>query len=194
MELTDKQIKQYENLVYKIAHSLKNTTNLPFEDLVQEGFIAVIEAHDTYREGTSQTLFQYIGWMIRYRMQVVGARNGQLMSGYSNYQRKVNGATCSMVDTDTCANTIKSDLNTDSMLNMEMVFDYIFKRMEEQFSWRDCEIFYKAFGLKNYVMEKSCEIAKQYSTTPANITIIKNKIIKFLKSNEDTLNLLEDLR
>lgn len=194
MELTNKQIKQYENLVYKIAHSLKNTINLPFEDLVQEGFIAVIEAHDTYKEGTSQSLFQYIGWMIRYRIQVVGAKLGQKVSGYSYYAKKVNGATCSIVDTDTCSNIIKSDLNLTNTLNMKMSFDYLFEKIEEKFSLRDCEIFYKAFGLKNYVMEKSCEIAKQYSTTPANITIIKNKIIKFLKSNEDTMSLLKDLR
>jgi RNA polymerase sigma factor (sigma-70 family) len=55
--------------------------------------------------------------------------------------------------------------------------------LNKKFSSRDCLVLYKSFGLFGYDRLKQKEIAKELNMTPANVNIILNKILKFMKGD-----------
>ena len=69
--------------------------------------------------------------------------------------------------------------------------------MEDKFSTRDMDIFYRYFGLGPYhgKRQKSKDIAKEYGMSEGNIrNSIINKIIKFLQTNPKAIRMMTSLR
>jgi RNA polymerase sigma factor (sigma-70 family) len=57
-------IRKYKNLVHKLAHRYPH---LDHEDLVQEGFLAVLDAVESYDEDKGASFFTWLYWVIRGR-------------------------------------------------------------------------------------------------------------------------------
>ena len=71
----------------------------------------------------------------------------------------------------------------------------VFKAIEDKFKVRDVDIFYRYFGLNGRKKEKSKDIAKSYGMSEGNIrNSVINKILAFLRSNNELLSILRDIQ
>ena len=73
-------------------------------------------------------------------------------------------------------------------------WDKLFDELGKHFSKRDMVVFLKYFGLGGEKEEKGKDIAAEFNMTPAMVThIVTKKILPYIKSNEDLLDIMSDL-
>ena len=189
MNITNEMIKKYEPLVHKLAHQMDRTSNFSYEDLVQYGFEGLLTAFKTYRETEKQTFIQYAAWQIRYAILNANNNEGHLVK-YSYYQQKK--------ETKMSINSIDNDENTLQIeytegCDISRVRSVLYNELELKFSTRDCDIFYRTYGLKNYDYEKSKDVAKMYNISSASVTVINKKIIQYIKDNAKLMDIMSEL-
>lgn len=84
--------------------------------------------------------------------------------------------------------------DTMSATEQQKKWDKLFDELGKHFSKRDVVVFLKYFGLGGEKEEKGKDIAAEFNMTPAMVThIVTKKIIPYLKSNEDLMDILSDL-
>ena len=77
----------------------------------------------------------------------------------------------------------------------EQNWNELYKFIESNFKQRDVDVFYRYFGLKDYNKEKAKDIAKSLGISPQLVTnIIKEVVLKKLKSNPKAMEILMDLQ
>lgn len=80
------------------------------------------------------------------------------------------------------------------LTNQDEQWKKVFDELGKQFSKRDIVVFLKYFGLGGEKQEKGKDIAKEFGMTPAMVTyIVTKKIIPYMKSNKDMLDILSEL-
>lgn len=73
-------------------------------------------------------------------------------------------------------------------------WDKLFDVLGKHFSKRDMVVFLKYFGLGGEKEEKGKDIAAEFNMTPAMVThIVTKKILPYIKSNEDLMDIMSDL-
>ena len=73
-------------------------------------------------------------------------------------------------------------------------WDELFDELGKHFSKRDMVVFLKYFGLGGEKEEKGKDIAAEFNMTPAMVThIVTKKILPYIKSNEDLMDIMGDL-
>lgn len=181
-------LKKYKNFIIKMAGQYEKYLDvLSFDDFFQEGVIGLYNAAKTYKENSSVSLHSYCMWQIKYAMQNT-LHKYKAISGFNTYQQYVKNNTLNVVSIENASHiSCKNSLNLQDKLNI--LYDVI----EHKFSKRDCIIFYKSFGLKNYDDYKCIDIAAEYNLSGASITHINKKIIKYIKSNSILMESLSDL-
>lgn len=76
----------------------------------------------------------------------------------------------------------------------EEQWDKLFKYLEKEFSQRDILVFLKYFGLGGHKQTKGKDIAAEFNMTPAMVThIVTKRIIPYMKSNGNMMDILSDL-
>lgn len=187
--ITNKQVKQYEPLVHKIAHQFEASSKFQYEDLIQYGYEGLLYAFKTYKEDKKQTFQQYAGWQIRYAILNANNTEGNIIKhGY--YQRKTNKQlTINSIDCDD--NYLQ--LEATNSCDIQKLHKTIESTIEMKFSNRDCDIFYRTFGLKHYEYEKSKDVAKIYNISNASVTLINQKIINYIKEDDELMDMLREL-
>ena len=75
----------------------------------------------------------------------------------------------------------------------DRIWKKLFDLISNRFPIRDVIIFKKYFGLEEYEKEKATSIAKEFKISNSRVTFIINNIIKFLKNDRDTKDLLSDI-
>ena len=73
------------------------------------------------------------------------------------------------------------------------LYEYIYARVEEKFKPRDCEMFYMAFGLKDYDEMKGKEIAKVYGVSEGLVSQKVGNIVKYIRKDTDMCEMLARL-
>ena len=187
--VTNEQVLKYEPLVHKIANQLQGSSQLPYDDLVGFGFEGLLNAFKTYRNNEKQTFIQYAGWQIRYAILNANNNEGNIVKYTYYHQKKEQKMAVSFIDRD----DTNVQLEYDGGCDVVMVRQHLYKELEMKFSARDCDIFYRTYGLKDYDYEKSKDIARFYNISSASVTIINQKIIAYIKSNETLMDVLSEL-
>ena len=186
--ITNEQIKQYEPLVHKIAHQLTGIVTFEYDDVVQYGFEGLINAYNTYKQDMNQTFIQYAGWQIRYAILNANNSEGGVIK-QSYYHRK----NCGSLSIDYIDSDKYYQLKYSENCNIEYILNFLEKKLSKKFSVRDCDIFYRSYGLKQYDYEKFKDIAEVYNISCASVTLINQKIINYIKSNEELMSILQDM-
>lgn len=87
------------------------------------------------------------------------------------------------------------DPNYNLTRSEEHNWNELYKFIEATFKQRDVDVFYRYFGLKGHNKEKSKDIAKSLGISPQLVVnIIKEVILKKLKSNPKAMEILTDLQ
>lgn len=190
-------VKQYEPLMNKLVNQFFKKVQCPWEDLksyAYEGFSLAIQKYDENKSSMSFT--QYAAFAIR--NNILTALNSELrtvkMDAYAQKITAENGIpSFNMISIDSCTNDdesehyrkiILSEVVEDKFSNGD-IFEYLYSRIEDEFSYRDCEMFYKTFGLKGFDITKNKDIAKLYNVSEGLSCQKVSKIIKWIRKDND---------
>ena len=103
------------------------------------------------------------------------------VSGDVGIGKNDNGNTRTLFDIlDTGENGYKGVNSED----LDKLWEFVYKKLADNFKERDLEIFYSSFGLNGYKKMKGKDLAKKYSIGASAITPIKIKIINFIKKDK----------
>ena len=193
--------KMYTPLVYKIADQerKKNVGWMEFDDLLAAGYEGLALALNSY-DPTKGSLKTYIGYQILHAIQNEREENGHTLSGTNSYAETHHGDTLDGISIDSIMGNDDDEFDQDHLAFLgieddhrhidreagkraEDYFEELYKIIDNKFSARDCNIFYRYFGLKDFYgqKEKSKDIAKEYGMSEGNIrNSIINKILTFL--------------
>jgi DNA-directed RNA polymerase specialized sigma subunit len=73
------------------------------------------------------------------------------------------------------------------------VYQYLYHRLDSEFPLRDCNMFYMAFGLKDFEETKGKDIAKEFGISEGLVSQKLKKIISFIRKDNDICEMLQNL-
>ena len=201
-------VQQYEPLINKITKQSSDKVKASWEDIksmAYEGFAIAINTYDSTR--SSMTFAQFAGFAIR--NNILTSLNNELrtvkLSAYAQKKASENG--------DAVFNSVSIEASWDSnsertavpkqkdMLNLRQeekfsdgdIFETLYSKLEENFPLRDCEIFYRTFGLKEFEEEKGKDIAVYFGISRALVSIKLKSVITFIQKDEELVEVLSNL-
>lgn len=197
---------QYEGLVNKMTYQFASKIAMDWNDIksmAYEGLALAIEQYDSER--SSMNFMQFAAFAIRNNILTSLDNEARTikMSAYNQKKAKEEGITNYKIRIDLQVNQPDDDskaikemvLGTyeDAKFADGDVFETIYEMLGEKFSARDCEIFFRTFGLNGYEEEKCKDIAKMFKLSIGMVSIVNKKIIKYIRSNENMCELLANL-
>lgn len=202
-------VKKYEPLVNKMVRQFSEKVHAPWDDIKSMAYEGLAIAINTYNSERSNMNFtQFAGFAIR--NNILTSLNNELrtvkLSAYA--QKKVVEYGESTFNTISIDSLNTNDDNTHigmssskyySAMSVEAkfddgdVFETLYYELENNFSDRDCKIFYMTFGLKNYDITKGKDIAELFNVSKGTVSVRVNIMINFIRKNEDLMEILANL-
>lgn len=202
-------VLQYEPLINKLTKQFVSKVQIDWQSvksMAYEGFVLAMSNYDNERSKLS--FKQFAGWSIR--NNILSSLDKELrtvsMSAYAQKKAQENGessfnsvslSVISGDDTDiddkSAGKEFKYGVYEKDKFSDGDTFEYLYSRLEDKFSKRDCEIFYKSFGLKGYDDEKGKDIAKEMGISEGLVSQKIKKIITFIKNDNDLLEMMTNL-
>jgi RNA polymerase sigma factor (sigma-70 family) len=200
-------VKTYEPLVNKLTKQFVDKVHYPWAEIKSMAYEGLAIALNTYNPDRSKMTFtQFAGFAIR--NNILTCLNDELrtikMSPYAQKLAAERG--------EALFNTVSIDIHHDSndkpgrydknhvwckveeaKFSDGDVFETLYSKLEENFSTRDCEIFYRTFGLKDYDEEKGRDIAKYFGISCSLVSNRLKKVITFIQKDEDLVEILANL-
>lgn len=204
--------KQFTPLVIKMANQFVGKCGLDKSELISSGMLGLTLAMNQYKNPeeikkaggeSSMTFASYAAYCIRNQiLQDITELDGVVRQSY--YAKKKEGA-AQINYIDHSENDDEETISIDRMIELSEEPDYkptrneekewqkVFKKLESKFSSRDCDVFYRVFGLNGRKMEKTTEVARSLNTYVSNIVRITQNMLAFLKKDAETREFLESI-
>lgn len=202
--------KQFEPLINKITKQFIDRGVGRWEDvksMAYEGFALAMNNYNP--EKSSMTFMQFAGFSIR--NNILTSLNNELrtvkLSAYAQKKAVENGdAIFNSLSIDTDWQTgddnrsvgvkwIKEHEKLSQPATFEdgCIFETLYTKLEDNFSIRDCEIFYRTFGLKDFEEEKGKDIAKYFGISKSLVSIKLKAVISYIQHDEELVEILSNL-
>lgn len=197
-------VKQYEPLVCKITRQFTTKMCVPWNDVKSMAYEGLVLAFEKYDETRSKMSFtQYAAFAIR--NNILTCLDNELrtvkMSNYAQKKAVEHGE--ALFNTVSIDQPTREDDNKPLELKLNMfcdekfsdgdVYEYLYIRLENQFNERDCNIFYKSFGLHNENTLKGKEIAKEMGVSEGLVSRQNKKIIEWIRTDNNLCEVLANL-
>lgn len=202
-------VKKYEPLVNKITKQFSNSIKTPWNDIKSMAYEGLVIAFNTYDEERSDMTFvQFAAFAIR--NNILTSLDNELRTvKMSNYaQKKAAEAGLESAFTSVSMTKVsgeKGDEHNEVSREYKYglyegpkweygnVLEYLFMRLEEKFSERDCQMFYMSFGLNGCDDIKGKDIAKHFGVSEGLVSQKVKKIISFIRKDNDLCEVLQNL-
>lgn len=204
---TNDIVRQYEPLVNKLTNQFVSKVAISWNEvksMAYEGLAIAINTYDS--EKSSMNFTQFAAFAIR--NNILTSLDNELrtvkMSAYNQKKAAEAGETsfstvridysvgCSD-DDNRKPQEIKLGMFEDEKFSDGDVFDYLFTRLGDKFNERDCEIFYRTYGLNGFDDMTGVEISKLFGLSIASISVINKKIINYIKKDVELCEMLANL-
>lgn len=200
-------VKKYEPLVNKMVKQFTSKVAVSWSDvksMAYEGLAIAINTYDS--EKSNMNFTQFAAFAIR--NNILTSLDNELrtvkMSAYNQKKAAESGeASFSTVRIDYSVGCSDDDNRKPQEIKLGMyenetfsdgdVFDYLYTRLEDQFNSRDCEIFYRTYGLKGFDDMTGVEISKMFKLSIASVSVINKKIINYIRKDEELCEMLANL-
>ena len=204
--------KMYAPMMYKIVNQYVGKSSMTRSELISaalQGFTDAMNQWKNENDDTEGGKYVSFKTYASYRMQQ------QILNDINKYSHTITGNSYAyakyggqMFDTVNIDGYVANGADPDKMSifavddidqnltkNEEERWKDLYKIIEYNFKQRDCDIFYRYFGLNGYKREKSKDIARSMGMSEGNIrnTII-NKILMFLKKDKKATDILQDIQ
>lgn len=204
-------VRQYEPLMNKLTKQFVSQVKIDWDSvksMAYEGFVLAMLNYDDER--SKLTFKQFAGWSIR--NNILSSLDKELrtvsMSAYAQKKAQEHGeATFNSVslsvicgedsmngddDGRTCKEYKYGVYERDKFSDGD-VYEYLYSRLEDKFSERDCEMFYRIFGLKGFNDEKGKDVAKLFGVSEGLVSQKIKKMILFIRGDEELTEMLGNL-
>lgn len=203
---------QYEPLINKITNQFVNKGIGRWDDvksMAYEGFAIAINTYDPKK--STMSFMQFAGFAIRNNI-LTGLNNELRTVKLSAYAQKksiergnavFNTVTLDMLNSDNSNRGLnckcgpkKADIvniSVEATFSDGCTFETIYNKLEDNFSSRDCEIFYRTFGLKGYDEERGKDIASDLGISRSLVSVRLNSIISFIRKDTELCEILANL-
>ena len=200
-------VSQYEPLVNKLTNQFFKKNLMSWEDIksmAYEGLAIAINTYDIKKSKMSFT--QYAAFAIR--NNILSSLDDELRTvKLSNYaQKKAEQAGESLFNSVSIDRSIRvSDDSESSPRETVMgmyedekfsdgdVYEYLDKRLHAQFNERDCQIFYRNYGFKQYDEEKGKDIALAMGISEGLVSQKIKKMNAYIRGDKDLCEMLAKL-
>lgn len=196
--------KMYMPMIYKIVNQYIGKSNLSKSELISAALEGFTNAMNDWDKDSGTPFKTYAG--TRARQQILNDINkySHNLSGYNDYALK-QGYSADAFSLDNIVNG-DDDMQQDRLSFLGGIDDEykevdeksirkLYDLIEQKFSDRDIDIFYRYFALNGRKKEKSKDIAKMYGMSEGNIkNSIINKIIKFLRTDPKSTSILRSIQ
>ena len=197
--------KQYEPLVNKMTRQFAERVSMGWmeiKSMAYEGLAIAIEKYD--EERSTMDFTQYAAFAIRNNILTCLDNESRTVK-MSNYAQKkaieAGESLFTSVSIDRSIHLGDENKPFESKLGMVSnetfsdgdVFEYLYYRLEEQFSERDCLLFYKTFGLKNEDEQKGKDIAKEMGVSEGLVSQKVKKMVTWIRKDTDLCEVLSNL-
>lgn len=199
-------VKKYEPLVNKMVSQFVGKVAISWNEvksMAYEGLVIAINSYD--EEKSSMNFTQFAAFAIR--NNILTSLDNELRTvKMSNYAQKkaaeAGEASFSTVRINTnsnddddrkCPQEIKLGMYENEKFSDGDVFEYMYSRLEDKFNTRDCEIFYRIYGLKGYEELTGVKLAKMYNVSVPTISVINKKIINYIKKDNELCEMIANL-
>lgn len=201
-------VHQYEKLINRIInqfHRKGYTSWDQLESMALEGFALAIHNYDSTR--STLTFTQFAAYAIR--NNILTSLDNELrvvkLSAYA--QKKVTetgGTTWNTVRLETSSGSddsnhepiqreVKLGAYTKAKFDDGDVFEYLYSRIEDEFSERDSNMFYMCFGLKEFDVTPGKTIAQMYGVSEGLVSQRIKRITRWIKQDNDLCEMLANL-
>ena len=201
-------VAQYEPLVNKLTKQYASKVKMSWEDIKSMAYEGLAIAMNTYDENKSTMTFtQFAGFAIR--NNILTGLNNELrtvkLSAYAQKKAIERGdATFNSVsfngerekDEDFVSRpSIKdwANLKQEEKFSDGDTFETLYSKLEENFPMRDCEIFYRSFGLKDFDDEKGKDIADYFGISRSLVSIKLKTVISYIQKDSELCEVLANL-
>lgn len=199
-------VKKYDDLICKMINQYFQKGCADWQTLKSmalEGFAIAIDTYDEERSKMNFT--QFAAYAIR----------NNILNSLTNEIRTVKMSYYHQKKAEETGQTLWTTVSVDSMrrgdednrkpleVSLGMVsqetfsdgdiFEYMYTRLEKEFDEVELKIFYMTFGLKGYEEMKGCDIAKELGISGAKVSLRKDKILKWIKKDEELCEVLSNL-
>ena len=199
--------KMYTPLVLKLVNDYVGKSSLDRAALISAGMLGLANAIDKYDRAKSKMTFKsFAGYCI---VQAIKDDMNNISRTISTNWYGVEKGTA--IHTSSLSDLVtndEGDYNDDHFAALadyddydskdkEKIFAELYRMLEMKFSVRDCDIYYRYMGLKDYfgTKQKSKDIAKMYGMSEGNVkNSVINKINKFIKDTPKAMSLMRELR
>lgn len=201
--------KKYTPLLMKIVNQWFGKCPLDKAELISAGMVGLTNAMNLYdpmnaKDGKHLTFAQYAAYQIKYAiLQDINKYSHTI--DQSDYARKTYGDVM-IQSIDAIGPDPDDTIDVDRVLKLSeepeytfdnnkerQYWDAVYKRLEDKFSARDCEIFYRSLGLKDHKKEAGKDIAASLGVTPGRISQTIRKFITFMTTDKDSYGLLANI-
>lgn len=204
--------KMYMPMVHKIVNQYIGKSNFSRQELISsalEGFATAMNTWKQTREGDQKSVAFKTFAAYKIQQQILNDINkySHSLSGGNSYNTR-NGSSHldafsldKMLGVDDNGDYKQDHLKALGITDQEppkdsdKMWNDIYAILDKQFNQKSLDVFYRFFGLHGYKREKSKDIAKSLGMSEGNIrNSYINKIIKFLKNNPKTAEILADIQ
>lgn len=203
--------KMYTPIVYKIVNQYVGKSSLDRAALISAGMSGLAEAMNDFDPSKTDKPFKsYAAYRIQQAILNDINEYSHSLSGTNWYASQKYADRLDAVSLDSLSKD-DDEFSLDHIASLGVSDDHrwidltkdeqeywktLYKIIDSKFSTRDCNIFYRYFGLGEFwgKKEKSKDIAKSYGMSEGNIrNSVINKILKFLRDDPKCKNILSPL-
>lgn len=198
---------QYEPLVNKMVKQYFGKVQAGWDDLKSMAYEGLVQAMNSYDpERSKMTFTQFAAFAIR--NNILNSLSEELrtvkMSSYMQEKAEKEGlpSFSSVSLTTICGETGGEDsysregrygLYESAKFENGDVYEYMYMRLDAEFGERELDIFYSYFGLKGRKETPLQDLAKKYGVTSGRASQQLNKVIRFIRQDEDLREMLSSL-
>lgn len=203
--------KQYMGMVHKIVNGYVGQSKLSKPELMSAALQGFTDAMNDWRKNDTEENTVPFKTYAAYRVkqQILNDINALSYTVSTNWYgvQKMGSSMLSAVSLDSMFGDEDGDFKQDRLgflgeepnynltTSEEHNWNELYKIIESTFKQRDVNVFYRYFGLKGHNKEKAKDIAKSLGISPQLVTnIVKEIILKKLKSNPKAMEILSDIQ
>lgn len=203
-------VKQFEPLINKITKQFIDKGVGQWDDVKSMAYEGFAIALNTYNPDKSEmTFMQFAGFAIR--NNILTSLNNELrtvkLSAYAQKKAVEHGEavfnTVSIdvdwtLGDDNCSKGKKfnrefNKLSQEATFADGCTFETLYTKLEDNFGMRECEIFYRTFGLKDFEEEKGKDIADYFGISRSLVSIKLKEVIRYIQNDEELVEILANL-
>lgn len=199
-------VLQYEPLIAKMIMQFYKAVKYDWnsiKSMAYEGFALAINNYDETR--SNMTFAQYAAFSMKNCILTGLTNETRVVKLPAEEQKKRKEEGTALFNTvsidltwdngndNVTPKEIKLGMYEDAKFSDGDVFNYLYERLSENFTQRDCEMFYKAYGLNGYDETPNQQIAKEYGVSEGLVSQRKKRIIDWIRRDEEMCEVLSNL-